>query len=459
LKKIVALAVASLLVLGAVSVMAAETTFEGAFRVRSWSEWNFDKKITDRDEAQYDGWFEQRFRLTITHTRSEYLKAVVMLDIAEDTWGQGRALRINASNAGSLINWAYLEFTLPGIGNFRVGQFPFTLGHGWNIGFFFVDGIEYTNSWGPVSLTLLYAKMGDAVSLGPAHPDYNRDTDLYALNIGITPAENHTIDLYFAFANDPAAAFGILYLMGGGWWGFAGADDVDAYTVGIAYTGNFADMIDIMFEASYLWGDTERPDYDVEGWSVWLDVSYYNELFRVGGAFLFRSGGDAGDIGDTLILCGMQDDSSPGWGNIIGNWGGGRNSIYGGAWYMYGYSLENIISAKLYFEICPVEKLTIYANVIWAQFAEDVGVGDYYRHPADYYGNFTPAYSITSDNDLGWEIDFGFSYEIMEGLTYSFDAGVLFTGDAWDYNAAAAAPNRESWGEIWSIRNTITYSF
>ncbi len=30
--------------------------------------------------------------------------------------------------------------------------------------------------------------------------------------------------------------------------------------------------------------------------------------------------------------------------------------------------------------------------------------------------------------DLGWEIDLGLSYEIMEGLTYSLATGVLFTG-------------------------------
>jgi hypothetical protein len=452
MKKILSLTVIALFVLVAVGAMAAETTFEGSYRVRAWSEWNFDKKFTDRDEEQYDGWFEQRFRLTITHTRSEYLKAVVMFDIAEDIWGQGRALYINGTAGGSYINWAFLEFTLPGIGNFKAGQFPFALGHGWNVGFFYVDGLEYSNAWGPVSLTLLYAKLVDNVSLTPLHPDYNRDGDLYALNIGITPAENHAIDLYFAFLNDAGGGFLPTYAMG---WGPVPYDDADIFTVGLAYTGNFADMIDVMFEASYLWGDASNS-VDIEGWSVWLDVSYYNELLRVGGAFLYRSGGDAGDIGIDLTLCGLQDDSSPGWGNIIGNWGGGRASIYGPAWYMFGYNLENIISAKLYFEICPVEKLTIYANVIWAQFVEDVGVGDYYAHPADYYGNFGPTYSITSDNELGWEIDLGFSYEIMEGLTYSFDAGVLFTGDAFDYFDGVG---RDSWGEIWSVRNTITYSF
>jgi hypothetical protein len=61
--------------------------------------------------------------------------------------------------------------------------------------------------------------------------------------------------------------------------------------------------------------------------------------------------------------------------------------------------------------------------------------------------------------DFGWEVDLGFSYEIMEGLTFTFAGGVLFTGDAWDYNAGVLAADHESWGTIWSISNTLLYEF
>ncbi len=46
----------------------------------------------------------------------------------------------------------------------------------------------------------------------------------------------------------------------------------------------------------------------------------------------------------------------------------------------------------------------------------------------------------------------------MEGLSYSFGAGVLFTGDSFDY-VNALTGEREDWGPIWSINNTLMYEF
>ena len=45
----------------------------------------------------------------------------------------------------------------------------------------------------------------------------------------------------------------------------------------------------------------------------------------------------------------------------------------------------------------------------------------------------------------------------MEGLTYSLAAGVLFTGDSFDY--VGAGGTHEDWGPIWSVNNTLMYKF
>ncbi len=99
MKKLVSLTLAVLFVMVmACAAFAAETTFEGQYRVRAWSDWNFDKKpgdVVGEAGPLYTGFFDQRFRLTITHTRSEFLKAVVRLDLVEDTWGQQRNFRMN----------------------------------------------------------------------------------------------------------------------------------------------------------------------------------------------------------------------------------------------------------------------------------------------------------------------------------------------------------------------------
>lgn len=456
MKKVLSLTFA-FIVISASLAFAAETKFEGEFRIQSWSEWNFDKKANDIDKAQYDGWFEQRFRLTITHTTSEYLKAVVQLDLVEDTWGQGRAMRINNASpanpwwregGGEYINQAYLMFTLPDIGTFRVGKFPISWGHGVTISTseMIPEGIEWSNTWGPLSATLLYCKVWDNVSAGPTSTRYNRDGNLFALHLGYAYSESHLFELFGGYYHDDAWRTNTQTLK----LGF----------VGIAYTGNFADMIDVKIEGSYFFGSEEdtlwMSDFDVSGWSIYADVSYYNDLMRIGLAFLMKSGGQASNDDNFVGIAGSDFT----WGNIIGSEGGGLNSIY--PWhYMNGMFFENITSVKLYFEICPMDKLTINAAVIWARFTEDVGPNSYYPHPADAYPNpnWGP-YSIVDSKDLGWEVDLGFSYEIMEGLTYTFAGGVLFTGDAWDYNAnPRGRPERENWGEIWSVTNTLTYEF
>jgi hypothetical protein len=458
MKKLLTLTIAVLFVMVAASAVFAETatTFEGQYRVRAWSEWNFDKKYNDSDDGQFDGWFDQRFRLTITHTRSEYLKAVVRIDLVEDTWGQGRAMYIDNHNDGRYINWAYLDFTVPSIGNFRVGKFPVSWGHG--LTFSLVnpapEGVEWSNAWGPVALTLLYIKGVDNVIDGAGTAWYNRDTNVYAFHLGITPMENHLVELFFA------------YQQADDLWGAAMPGppapsptyDANIFYAGLAYTGNIADMIDIKFEGSYIWGDAQglagNADADIEGWNIYVDVSYYNDLWRLGLAFLMVSGDTDDQSGDKLNITSWVDEDFA-WANIIGNDGGGTNSIYASWW--TGDGLANVTSVKLYFEICPMDKLTINAAVLYAWATEDVGPTGDYSHPAWGYKNITSPWAQWADDDeLGLEIDLGFSYEIMDGLTYTFAGGVLFAGDAWDYLDASG---HENWGTIWSLSHTLMYEF
>jgi len=145
-----------------------------------------------------------------------------------------------------------------------------------------------------------------------------------------------------------------------------------------------------------------------------------------------------------------------------------RNVIQNGPG--FAATTENLTSIKLYAQVYPTEKLSINAAVIWAKWTDPVGSGiraasemPAYRHPANYYSIyrapfFAPWSSAVVSADLGWEVDLGFTYQIMEGLTYTFAAGVLFTGDSWDYINPANG-TRYDWGPIWSIQNTLRYTF
>jgi hypothetical protein len=507
MKKLMTLALVVVFVATAFTAFAeTSTTFTGQYRVRAWSEWNFDKKLEDvtafpgHENAQYDGWFDQRFRLTITHTRSEFLKAVIRFDIVEDTWGQQRNLRINNSAAGNFIDWAYLEFTLPKIGTFTVGKFPETYGYGLafsdgGTGTIGLTGIRWANAWGPVAVSALYAKMADNVTTGAGNIWYNWDAELWAGNVKITPMENHLIELFggVAIDADATARGGLAGIMANS-FSYANTGQGDGiYSAvvgfwGVAYTATIADMIDIAIENSWiyghatwissfanpsagLYGSLSDPDtLTISGWNVYADVSYFNDLFRVGVAFIMGSGQHHwwNDVSTKNINMNYISQDDFAFNAILVNTGGGTNSIYGNSLFG-GMNIENITAVKLYFEICPIEKLTLNASVTWAKWTEDVGQnfdgtrrfvvtakGSAYPHPASLYGNY--AYrSWDASDDLGWEIDFGFSYEIMEGLTYTFSAGVLFTGDSWDYEKSDGT--RGDWGEIWSISNVLVYEF
>jgi hypothetical protein len=471
--------------------LCAETTFEGVYRIRAWSEWNFDKKPgygPPDYEAQYDGWFDQIFRLRIIHERGEYLKAVVSIDIAEDTWGQQRGFRINDSADGEFIDQAYLELSLPKIGSVRAGKFPVNWGHGLMLSTTYpgVDGVEWSDRWGTFGATLLYQKIGDNVTLGAGDYAYNRDSSMWAAKLSIVPTENHLVELYGGAVDSnygwPESQFWGYYL--GVYEPILQNPSEVSYRfgfMGLSYTGNVADCVDIGLEYGRIFGNAavnkdHRPTVTgigqvyptpaIEGWSLYADVSYYNDLFRVGIAFLIASGqhhmwgpGQLTSINKPSI---SQNEFK--WGNIIGNNDDFLNNVYSGP--LYGQPLENITSVKIYGEVTPMKKLTFNAAVIWAKWTDPVGTdplttpGSFpgYPHPANYYSNYGQSWrSWSASDDLGWEFDVGASYEIMEGLALSCSAAVLLPGDSWDYVNWDGTRGR--WGTIWSVMTDLTYEF
>jgi hypothetical protein len=466
-KTLTILIAAVFLMVVAGAAFAAETTFEGQYKIRAWSNWNFEKRLTPADynseRGLYTGYFDQRFRLTITHTRSEFLKAVVQIDLVEDTWGQQRNFRINNSDTGSLVRKAYLEFTLPKVGTFTIGKQPVVLGYG--LAFSdtsgYLDGLKWSNTWGPVGVSAMYFKWRDKVYEGGTSEYYNRDSDIWALDIMITPNENHAIELFGGYANLRTGYPESHYMQ----WGLTEAEINQVHSnvgfVGIGYTGEIADMITLKGEFSYLFGRSDWSNWGghlddvwLSGYNLYLDAAWHNDLMRVGLAFVLGSGQTLKMENANHINVNFITADEFVFGNIIASGNGGLNDDFGGG---LGFcdDIENLTAAKLYFEIYPMEKLSLNAAVIWARWTEEVGAYTAYNHPVDYYGsNYTTA---RSSHDLGWEIDLGLSYEIMEGLTYSLAAGVLFTGDSFDYIYPTDVNN--DWGPIWTVNNNLIYEF
>ncbi|MBN2223075.1 MAG: hypothetical protein JW765_00215, partial [Deltaproteobacteria bacterium] len=368
MKKALTILVAMLFVVAAVgAVFAAETTFNGQYKVRAWSNWNFEKGLNtpsqyDSEKGLYTGYFDQRFRLTITHTRSEFLKAVVQIDLVEDTWGQQRNFRINNNTGGEMVRKAYLEFTLPKIGTFTVGKQPVVLGYG--LAFSdtsgYLDGLKWSNTWGPVGVSAMYFKWNDNVSRGGADEVYNRDSDIWILDLMITPNENHAIELFGGYVNartGSALGHNMAY-----WYGGANFDIIHANTgfVGIGYTGEIADMISLKGEFSYLFGRADLDNWGgwsddvwLSGYNLYLDAAYHNDLLTVGLAFVHGSGQTLNSYNAEHININFKTADEFVFGNIIASGNGGMQDDFGGG---LGFcdDIENLTALKLYFEIYPL---------------------------------------------------------------------------------------------------------
>jgi hypothetical protein len=486
MKKALVLLLATLFLVVAVgATYAAETTFNGQYQIRAWSNWNFEKKPDHPDSRNglYTGYFDQRFRLTITHTRSDFLKAVVQLDLVEDTWGQQRNFRMNNAYTkltgkewkmtNGFVRKAYIEFKVPSIGTFTIGKQPVVLGYGlaFSDSWGRLDGLKWANKWGPLAVSAMYFKWDDNIENTGAYADevLNRDTDIWLLDLVYTPNQDNTIELFGGYVNmragiPPSHLFNTI-------WKFGDKGDLaqtNLGLVGIAYTGEIADMITLKGEFDYLFGranlENWGPAFTDEGWfsgyNLYLDASYHNDLLRVGMAFVMGSGQTEHGYTAAHYNVNYITADKFSFGNIIagGSAGGGLNDSWNSG---IGFcnDIENLTAAKLYFEIYPMEKLSLNAAVIWARWTEPFGNNSmYHNHPMDFYNSDTdyPG-KYGTKTDLGWELDLGFKYQIMEGLSYTFAGGVLFTGDSFNYNTVGG--DNKDWGPIWMISNVLTYDF
>ncbi len=220
----------------------------------------------------------------------------------------------------------------------------------------------------------------------------------------------------------------------------------------------------------------------IDSTNVYLDLSYHSDIFTIGAAFLYGSGEKwwhpFTQSHKALNTTGNDDFH---FSNIIvsGNW----NWLNSSAPLGLSNNPENVTSAKIYWSVKPFENLDIHGAFVWAKYTEPVGRyamdenlnlvsnwNAFYGHPMNYaYGNYTSLPSAANpsgdslipagvNSDLGWELDFGITWTIMEGLTLNSEFGVLFTGDAFDYRNSVTG-ERENWGEIYRWVNTLTYEF
>ncbi len=578
MRKLWILAIAALVVVViAAPSFSAETTFTGSYRIRSVMDFNLQKQPTDFDNALYTGYFDQRFRLTITHKRSEYLKAVVIIDLAEDIWGNQRGFRFNNSTGTTdgFINTAYIEAITP-VGLFQLGtngtsRFGFGIwsdsginGNGTNN-----PGVTYGIKVGNFIATASYIKYLDycqnvldnlaglpagffqawphrgAIDAagGPGSRYYNSDTDTYVVTAHYV-TDKYKVGGLFQWILDPNAIAATLLVRGinginlfpgsfrgelnflnpafgadpiGGLWpnplgvgpnaglGRMGLYGANLYIAGLYGEAKFFnDKLDVKGEITKIWGSaklnatgeqfnavlnaevggafpTQRlpQELGVDGLNAYADISYDFDFMKLGLAFLYGSGEEHWTpFSQKHFNFNTTGNDDFHFGNII-VWGNQQllasiaNSPLG-----LGDNEENVTAVKMYWSTDPIEKLDIHGAFIWAKYTEPVGRyarnsagalvhnwNAFYGHPMNYITpsplsageEFVPA---GVSDQLGWEVDLGATYQILDGLSLNSEFGVLFTGSAFDYREnGIAGGDRESWGPIFRWINTLTYEF
>jgi hypothetical protein len=551
----------------AVPSFAAETTITGSYRIRGVSDWNYAKSdtvtgapfgaIVSAHDRLYTGYFDQRFRMTITHKRSEFLKAVVSVDIVEDIWGQQRNFRTNYSNGvtDGFINTAYIE-AITKVGLFKLGidNIGGRFGHGtWSdSGMSAGSGGNPGITWGMkidnFVATVSYVKYIDLIDtvfgnlaggvpfqvwpggfpvtnanlIGGSGSDYRgSDLNTYILTAHYI-ADTVKVGLLYQVIHDPKTTSAPFFVVGVSDQGFFAGEAIGygafgpaAYwptpdgsiggAVGFGRAGMYDSWVHVMaayadltfldgklrVKAEYdrIWGTGYRnsrgdafnaavpvgvpaiyrlpSDLKIDGHTVYVDVSYDFDIFKIGAAFLYGAGEEHwrpyaqhhyhfNTIGN--------DDFH--WGNIIVP---GDSALLASGRFPFGLgnTPENVTSVKLYWSVMPFEKLDIHGAVIWAQYSEPVGRyannnfaphQPFYGHPMNYALDPSGAAYVPAhiSHGLGWELDLGATYEIIEGLSLNSEFGVLFTGDAFDYETATGD---EDWGPIYRWVNTLTYEF
>lgn len=218
----------------------------------------------------------------------------------------------------------------------------------------------------------------------------------------------------------------------------------------------------------------------VDGWGFYTDLTFDFDVFNVGVSFLMVDGGKhySGLTQDNFIFITTGGFDTFHWGNIIA----ANDQDYLNPGYTFeplglGKNPENITSLKLHWSVCPIEDLDIHGAFIWAKFTEEVGRyaidanGNpvhnwhaYYMHPMNYMNGSGGSYYYPAglSDDLGWEIDAGFTWSIMEGLSLNSEFGVFFPGDAYNYrilNANTGVWEEQEWDPIYRWTNTLTYEF
>ena len=374
MKKIIA-AAAGLMLVGSAMVTTAsavENKFGGYWRTRMYTQIDMD----GQDSGTYSV-VDTRTRLYYTAIFNENFKFVNKFEF-DANWGEPAGPGygdVGADGVKVEIKNSYADFNL-GMSNWKVGVQGMVLSRG-----FLVDtdasGIIASFDLDAVALPFVWLKANDS----DKYPTQN-ERDYYAVTPVIKVGDGVSLKPMFVYDKNQGA-WDNMYL----------GIDVDGKMDAASFWGTFI----------YNFGtiDAAVPGGQDTDISAYL-LAFGASAGPVHGQIFYASGDDNAADNDMEGFI-NPNGASYYWSEIMG-YGMFDNRVSNGS---PGDQISNVWAANVGFKVKPMEKLSLGADLWYAELAEAV-----------------------TDTDLGFEIDLTASYAIMDNLKLDLVAAYLIAGDA-----------------------------
>jgi hypothetical protein len=379
MKKILLISLATIMVaVMSIPAAAVENEFGGYWRTRALNEQDMDG--TDSGSTSY---VDTRTRLYYTAKFNENLKFVNKFEF-DTAWGDDVAGDIGADGNNFELKNSYVDFTMGSV-NTKIGM------HGEAIArsFLFDDdfsGVTLTYNAGTMSLPFIWVKAvdKDVRSDDPLTPLVDEsdvdNLDYYILNPTFNVSDTLSVNPFLFYAKEEGT-------------------DTNVYFLGADVDSKVGDM-DVWGTLIYQTGEANNTDI-----SAYL-VAAGADAGLVHGQFFYASGQDPDETDITEFT--PPAGRSYYWSEIMGYGIFDNNSSNNSP----ADGISNVMALNVGTTVKPMEKLSVSADLWYAQLVEDVMVNG------------------SMESDLGVEVDLLASYQLMDNLSLDVVAAYLFAGDA-----------------------------
>ena len=396
---------------------AVEHEFGGYWRTRAFSYNNFSGE--DKTEAYDYQAVDTRTRLYYTAVLNDNLKLVNRFEMDAD-WGDQGYGDIGTDGKGNQtveVKHTYADVTMGAV-NAKIGAHYLELSRG----FLFADdmmGATITYQGDGFAIPFVWVKPFD----GGAGKDANDgDVDYYAIAPSFTAGSVVVNPVLLYATSDDIGAWNPGVHVSGPDFSFNGnepalgvlgaVEDLDLFFFGLNLDATLGDA-KVWFTGLYEDGTVEiagAKDVDISAYILAAGASMNLGAADVHGQMFYASGENASDNDNEYEAFYVPSQNpwtgqSYYWAEIMG-YGMMDDMVSNGS---CGDKISNIMALNVGASMKPVEKLTLKADLWYAELAEeDV---------------------VKGEKDLGFEVDLGLTYELVENLNLDLIAAYLFAGD------------------------------